>query len=263
MFKQKGFSEKWSTWIKDILTSGTSQILLNGVPGKPFKCNRGVRQGDPLSTLLFVMAVDLLQSIVNKAFRLNLLKHPLGQDYGQDYPILQYANDTLFILAADALQLFVLKGLLRSFTDSIGLRVNFSKSSLVPINISDDKAQHLAMTIGCSIASMPFTSLGLPLGTTRPAVDEFLPFLNKIEKRMMGLNKMLSYQGGLIFVNSILSALPTFYMCSLKVPNSIFDQVDKYRLHCLWDRGDVNRKGGWLAAWKKATRPKDQGAWNY
>jgi hypothetical protein len=48
-------------------------------------------------------------------------------------------------------------------------------------------------------------------------------------------------------------------MCSLKVPNSIFDQADKYRLHCLWDRGDVNRKGGCLVAWKKATRPKDQG----
>jgi hypothetical protein len=43
------------------------------------------------------------------------------------------------------------------------------------------------------------------------------------------------------------------------VPISILDQVDKYRKHCLWDKGDVNRKSGCLVAWKKATHPKNQG----
>lgn len=48
MLKHKGFSDKWITWIEMVLASGSSSVLLNGVPGKPFKCNRGVRQGDPL-----------------------------------------------------------------------------------------------------------------------------------------------------------------------------------------------------------------------
>jgi hypothetical protein len=234
--------------VKNILQSGMSQVLLNGVPGKPIQCKRGVRQGEPLSPLLFVLAVDLLQSIINKAYNMNLLKHPLSKDYGQDCPILQNTDDTLIILPVEALQLFTYKGLLRSFTDSTGLKVNYQKSFLVPINLSAEKALHLAHTIGCLVESLPFTYLGLPLGTTKPSVEEFLPLLQRIEKRMMGLSKLLSYQGRLTLVNLVLTALPTFYMCALKISISIFDQVDKYRKHSLWNRGDINRKGGYLVA---------------
>jgi hypothetical protein len=103
----------------------------------------------------------------------------------------------------------------------------------VPINIDEDKAMYLANTIGCQVAQMPFTYLGLPIGTTRPVVEDFQPLLNRIEKCLMGLNKLLGYYGRLNYVNSILSALPTFFMCTLKISVKIFEQVDKYRKHCL------------------------------
>jgi hypothetical protein len=79
---------------------GTSSVLLNGVPGKDFECKRGVRQGDPLSPLLFVLAAELLQCIINKAYQMGLLGLPIPVRDTENFPIIQYADDTLLFLAS-------------------------------------------------------------------------------------------------------------------------------------------------------------------
>jgi hypothetical protein len=142
-----------------------------------FHCRRGVRQGYPLSPLLFVLAADLLQSLLNKATQDDLLKLPIPLLHSSDFPVIQYADDTLIIIEGCTSLLLFLKTLLSNFSSSTGLRVNFAKSQMIPINIDTERMTSLAQTFGCSIGSLPFTYLGLPLGLSKPKVDEYLPLV--------------------------------------------------------------------------------------
>jgi hypothetical protein len=100
MMQQMGFNEKWISWTSSILGSASTSVLLNGVPGKNLVCKRDVRQGDPMSPSHFVMVVDLLQCIINKAHELGLLQLPIPSNDRVGFPVIQYADDTIILLQA-------------------------------------------------------------------------------------------------------------------------------------------------------------------
>jgi hypothetical protein len=87
VMKYKGFPRKWLDWAASILSSGTSSILLNGIPGKQFVCKRGVHQGDPLSPLYYLFGSDLLQSAVNDLLHEGLFSR-LIETHDPDIPII-------------------------------------------------------------------------------------------------------------------------------------------------------------------------------
>ena len=253
-----GLPNKWIQWVHAILSSGSSAVLLNGAPGKFFKCKRGVRQGDPLSPLLFVLAAELLQILINRASSIDLLRKPIPQPT-DDFPIVQYADDTLLLLQADARQLVFLKSLLHSFAESTGLRVNYRKSQMYPINVSQEKMVILASTFGCDIGSMPFTYLGLPMGTTKPKIDDLVPLMDRVERRLSACSVWLSYSGRLEMINSAITPITTYAMCTIKLPKGVIENIDRARKQCLWRGNSANKKGGNLVAWPVVMQPKEKG----
>jgi hypothetical protein len=181
------------------MSSGTSEILLNGVPGKKFQCRRGVHQGDPLSPLLFVAVSELLQAMVNILFREGTIHAPLHIP-NTDFPIIQYADDTLLIMQACPMQLAALKETLETFAQATGLRVNYAKSALMSINVSEELLASLATSFGCQVGTLPFTYLGLPMGTTKPTIQDLSPLVGLVERRLNASARFLNYGGRLQFV---------------------------------------------------------------
>jgi hypothetical protein len=69
-----GFGQSWRNWVCLSLASATSRVLLNGDPGPPIWHARGPRQGDPLSPMLFILAIDPLQRILSLATQHGILR---------------------------------------------------------------------------------------------------------------------------------------------------------------------------------------------
>lgn len=186
------------------------------------------------------MGADLLQSLINIAHHLCLLSKPLPYSQDHNFPVVQYADDTLLYVKDCGKELFTLKVLLQSFAQGTRLKVNYQKSCLIPKNLSDGKDEMLARVSGCKIGSLPFTYLGLPLGTTKPRVVDFVPLVEGIERRLSANSDFLSYGNRLTLVNSVFSSLPTNYMCTIMLPKTVIDNIDSARKHCLWRCSYVN-----------------------
>jgi hypothetical protein len=117
-----GFPSKFHDWIAALLSTSTSRVLLNGIAGDPIKHGRGLRQGDPLSPLLFVLAIDPLHHIPRKATEQGRI-----QKLRERVPMIRtslYADDAAIFMAPIKRDINFLASMLHHFDDVTGLVTN-------------------------------------------------------------------------------------------------------------------------------------------
>lgn len=148
LVKARGFGDRWCGWINLLLQSSSTMILLNGVPGNTINCKRGLRQGDPLSPLLFILCVDVLYNMMQRAVDSNAIS-AVGLENLKVHT-LQFADDTLMFFDGSLRTAAAIKLILEGFSESSGLNINYNKSALIPINLPPDQAALLSSFFGCS-----------------------------------------------------------------------------------------------------------------
>ena len=108
---------------------------------------------------------------------------------------LLFTNDTLIFCEPKVEQLRNLRCLLLCFKAVSGLKINLSKSVIVPIDEVGD-VEDLSSIIGCGVESMLFTYLGLPLGAHYKDPSIWNNVIEKMETKLAGWTQMYLSKGG-------------------------------------------------------------------
>jgi hypothetical protein len=172
-----GFSQRWRDWIAIILGSSSSKIIINGEQTNRINHKCGVRQGDPLSPFLFILAMDPLQRMIEKAAQAGLLGSVLPK--GAKLRCSLYADDVGVFVRADNSDLKVLKTILEVFEGCSGLKINFDKTEIFPIRYPESLWPNLSEVFPGKYANLPGKYLGLPLHFRKVKRISLQPLLEK------------------------------------------------------------------------------------
>lgn len=172
---------------------------------------------------------------------------------------LYFADDTLVFLEANPLMVENLKFLLIGFESLSGLKVNFHKSALVPLNISSDLANNLTVQLGCQLSSLPITYLGVPLHWKKLSTSDWQPLITKIENRLQTWKySLLSLGGRVTLLNSVLTSIPLYWLSIYRLPVNIRHKIDRIRKKFLWSGPNSTKKKYHLVKWEQVCLSKSQ-----
>ena len=138
-------------------------VKVNDNIGKFFKTFKGLRQGDSLSPLLFDLAIDALAIIMDRARNEGFIKGVLTYNHENGVNMLQYADDTILFIDKDEEKAGNLKKVLTCFEQVSGMRINYTKSELIPIGLTDEEIVSFSNIMGCTVGAFPIKYLGIPL----------------------------------------------------------------------------------------------------
>jgi hypothetical protein len=159
-------------------------INVNGERSAYFKTFRGLRQGDPLSPLLFNLVVDVLGVLLNKAVDKGHLKDILTNLLPGVISHIQYADDTVIMVDGSDQSIRNLKLILYCFEWLTGLKINYHKSEVFVFRVQKEENERLANMLNCVLGKMPMKYLGIPVSNKHLNINAFSSLTQKLHKRL-------------------------------------------------------------------------------
>ncbi|MDV3153228.1 MAG: reverse transcriptase domain-containing protein, partial [Candidatus Phytoplasma australasiaticum] len=253
------FPLKWRQWIKGILVSARSSVLVNGSPTFEFSCEKGIWQGDPISPFLFIIMMEAFSCLMSKASQLGMFDGVVLPNGGPVLSHLLYADDAMLMGEWSDFNFDNMRRILRIFYLCSGLKINLHKSVLYGIGVDNDEVRIQAESLRCKPGPLPFSYLGIKVGANMNRVANWEPVINTCRKRLSKWKaSSLSIGGRVTLIKSVLTSLPTYYFSLFKVPKKVGKELEGLMRRFLWGGSEDVRKLPWVA-WDNITKPIQEG----
>ena len=219
------FGNQFIKWIKILYKNPYTTIKNNGWLSDKFPLKRGIRQGCPVSALLFILLVEVLaiklKKNQHKGITVNICNH------SKEFKLCQYADD-MCIFLKDELQIAPVLGLVQKFADLAGLKLNREKTEGLWLGKDKDRQ------VDCCIENIswprdPIRCLGIYIGSCQEKCNyiNWWSRLEKIEKLLMSWKmRNLTMLGKVTIINHLIVPNIIFPSQFLEIPK---DFVKKFK----------------------------------
>ena len=257
-----GFAPDFINWVKACISSPWIAPLVNGRAGPFFQATRGLRQGCPLSPLLYAIQASVL------SFQLEVARH--DQDLpgirmargSKDINHAQFADDTRLLGGSSQTISCRFKNEINRYCLASGSKLNLRKSQIYGWNINPRDMLDISRVLNMdgTVSWESFTYLRVPIFKNKSKSSAWSPIVDKIKKKIIGWGTAwLNLGGKVILIKAILNNY-LIYQCSLLLaPVKIITQIEGLIRSFLWQRGDNGGKRIALVNWETVKVPRVEG----
>lgn len=257
-----GFPPPFINWIMCCIISATFSVLINGSTSHFFHAERGLRQGCPLSPLLFLIVMEALSKLLTATKREGLL-HGLHLNALCHLTHLLFVDDVLIFLDGSQRDSSTFPDILKLFAKATGMETNHSKSTITlsftsPLEASPLEARNVAHLFPFQQHLMEdgLKYLGFRLKPHSYHIADWIWLVTKVEKRLKTWNhRFLSRAGQLVLIKSVLEATPMYWMTLAWIPRGILAHIQQIYCRFLWNGYKEGKPYAWVG-WKQIALPK-------
>ena len=227
LLQRFGFGPSFIRWVSTLYNGASMQIIVNGWLTDPVPLARGVRQGDSLSPLLYILCVETLACKIKQCSEIEGFLLPGAR--GAQYKVGLYADDTTsFVKTVRSLER--LFDVIRLYEQGSGAKLNVSKTEAMWLGAWRSRVdQPLGLTW---VKKMKI--LGVVFGECTEQ-DNWQPKLNKLEKHLnLWKSRSLSLIGKSLIINTLGLSKLTYLATVLTVPKWVLGKINDLVWPFLW-----------------------------
>jgi ribonuclease HI len=251
------FPTSFVNLVMECISSSSVAILLNGAPLDPFFPSRGLKQGDPLSSYIFILCMEFLGFHIMESCAAGEW-HPIkaGQS-GPKFSHLFFADDLVLFSSATISCAHAIDEVLGKFCHSSGQKVSVSKSRvLFSANVNPSLRSNIEQILNLKETKDLGKYLGIPISSSTVRAKDFDYLIEKVALKLSGWKaRLLTLPGRAILIQSVSEAIPAYVMQCTPLPAKVCDNLDALNRNFLWGSTADKRKLH-LVNWQKVTQPK-------
>ncbi|KAH9071363.1 hypothetical protein Ae201684P_009610 [Aphanomyces euteiches] len=219
VLRHYGFPETFVDMVRVLYSGRKSRILVNGFLSKPVHISRGVLQGDPLSPLLFVIALEPMCQLLRQHSN-------YGIKCGDRYHTGSYFADDSQLYAANETCLHRQLALVRTFCDKSGFRLNVDKTQILTYSQLNGTLASLQVT-----SDSPVKALGILVAPNLSPLARFNYVFEKFVARLsLWLYKARTMAGKVTILHSICLPVLWYQLAFVPADKDLAKKIDKVML---------------------------------